>query len=337
LTITHGGNLFAIARQRGWDWREVLDLSASINPLGPAPGVRPAIEAALERISHYPGQLPGELEEAMAAQWRISPSQVMAGGGATELLHFVARAGWSGPAALVTPVWSEFHRAFPHALRVPLTEPERWPQRGLLVLNQPVNPTGEAVPVELLRRAIAGREGPVLIDESFIEFTRLESALWWTDHHPNLLVLRSLSKFHALPGLRIGALAGSKEWMERLARRREPWQVGTLAEAAALAALKDHAHAERTRDLVETERNWLLEQLSGIDGLRIAQGVANFLFAETDRPAQEICDWFLDRKIILRNCTRLPGVTGEAIRLAVRTRPENERFVEAAEECFCEG
>lgn len=337
MTITHGGNIFAVARDRGWDWRSVLDLSASINPLGPAPGVLPALEHAIERIAHYPSQRPGDLEAALAAAWRVDPSQVMAGGGATELLHFVARSGWNGPTALATPVWSEFYRVFPHALRVSLDQVETWPQRGLLVLSQPVNPTGEAIPVELLRRAIAGREGPVLIDESFIEFTRLESAVWWTDHHPNLLVLRSLSKFHALPGLRVGALVGSREWMARLERRREPWQVNALAEAAALAALADHEHATRTRDYVEAERQWLLDQLDGLDGLKLTPGAANFLFAETTRPAAEVCDWFLDRRILLRNCTGLPGVPGQAIRFAVRTRAENERFLAAAREFFCQG
>jgi len=336
LTINHGGNLFAICKERGWDWREVLDLSASINPLGPPPGVRPAVESALDRIMHYPGQMPSELEHRLARLWRVDPGMVMAGGGATELLHFVARSGWNGPTALVTPVWSEFYRAFPHALRLPMDEPERWPQRGLLVLSQPVNPTGEAVPVQVLRRAIAGREGPVLIDESFIDFTNLESAVGWCGSHPNLLVLRSLSKFYALPGLRIGALASSPEWMERLARRREPWQVSSLAEAAALAAIEDEDHAQRTREVVEMEREWLLEQLSDLPGLRFSEGSANFLYAGTNRPAGEICDWFLERKIILRNCTRLPGVQGEAIRFAVRLRAENERFVEAAKEFFCE-
>jgi threonine-phosphate decarboxylase len=335
LRITHGGNLFAICRDRGWEWRDVLDLSASINPLGPAPGVVPAIEAALDRIVHYPGDSPGELEETLAAEWQVDKSLVMAGGGATELLHFIARSGWSGPTAIVTPVWSEFYRAFPHALKVPLSDPERWPQRGLLIFSQPVNPTGEALPVEVLRRAIAGREGPVLVDESFIEFTRLESATQWCAHHPNLLVVRSLSKFYALPGLRVGAIVGSNEWMERLSRRREPWQVGTLAEVAAKAAVRDHDHAERSRELVETERRWLLEALSGLDGLTFLPGVANFLFANTDRPAKEIVDWFLDRKIILRNCTNLPGVQGEAIRFAVRTREENERFLREAKEFFC--
>lgn len=335
MVIEHGGNLFAICRERGWDWREVLDLSASINPLGPAPGVRPAIEEALERIMHYPGQTAEEMEEALGAGWGVNPANVLAGGGATELLHFVARAGWRGPVALATPVWSECYRAFPHALRLSVHEPERWPQRGLLVVSQPVNPTGEAAPEEALKRAIAGREGPVLIDETFIEFTRLPSVIHSVDAHPNVLVLRSLSKFHGLPGLRVGALVGSSEWMARLRGRREPWRVSTLAEAAARAALADHEHAERTRQLVEEERQWLLERLSALNGLRFAEGVANYLFAYTDRPAREICDWFLERKILLRNCTGLPGVHGEAIRLAVRTRPENERVVRAAEECFC--
>ncbi|MGD0578244.1 MAG: aminotransferase class I/II-fold pyridoxal phosphate-dependent enzyme, partial [Bryobacteraceae bacterium] len=235
MTITHGGNLFAISRERGWDWRDVLDLSASINPLGPPPGVRAAIEAALDRIVHYPDQTPVELESVLASAWRVSPETVMAGGGATELLHFFARAGWQGPSALVTPAASELFRAFPHALRLSLDDPERWPQRGLLVLSQPLNPTGEEISETLVRRAIASREGPVLVDESFIDFTALQSAVGWCELHPNLLVLRSLSKFYALPGLRVGALVGSPQLISRLRRRREPWTVGALADAAARA------------------------------------------------------------------------------------------------------
>ena len=335
MNITHGGNLITISRERGWDWRDVLDMSASINPLGPAPGVRPAIEAALDRIIHYPGQEPVELECALAEAWVVPADFVLAGSGATELVHFIARRGWQGPTALVTPVWSEFYRAFPHALRLILSEPETWPQRGLLVASQPVNPTGEAIPEEILRRAIAAREGPMLVDESFIDFTRLESAAKWCAGNQNLLVLRSLSKFHALPGLRIGAVVGSGEWMRKLRLRREPWKVNVLAEAAARAALEDSAHAERTRTFVEEERSWLLDQLNDMDGLRFGSCVANYIFAETDVPASQICDWFLERKIILRNCSGLPGVPGEAIRFAVRTRQENERFVEAARAFFC--
>jgi threonine-phosphate decarboxylase len=312
-------------------------LTAGINPLGPAPGVRPAIEEALDRIGYYPGPAAGELEPLLAEAWGIEPELVLAGDGATGLLHFFARAGWQGPCAIVMPAWSEIYRAFPHALRLPSTNPELWPTRGLLALSQPANPTGEPVPPELIRKAIASREGPVLIDESFIEFTGLESAVGWCQNLPNLIVVRSLSKFQALAGLRVGALVGSREWIERLRRRREPWTVNVLAGIGARAALADSAHAARTREIVNSERNWLLDQLSGLDGLRVAPGVASFLFAETDRQASEVCDWFMERKILLRNCSGMPGVGGEAIRFAVRTRPENERFAAAARELFCAG
>jgi len=110
-----------------------------------------------------------------------------------------------------------------------------------------------------------------------------------------------------------------------------PWQVGTLAEAAALAALSDRDHAARTLELVETERQWLLEQLAGLDGLRLAEGAANFLFAETDRPAREICDWFLDRRILLRNCTGLPGVDGEILREDLELLEVFNRLIKEAE------
>jgi threonine-phosphate decarboxylase len=337
LTITPGENLFAISRERDWDWRQVLDFRTGINPLGPAPGVRPAIEEALDRIGHYPGRDVGDLEALLAAAWGIAPELVLAGAGATGLLHFLARTGWQGPSAIVAPAWSELYEAFPHALRLPPDDPGRWPLRGLLALSQPANPTGEPVSPDLIRQAVAAREGPVLIDETLIEFTGLESGVAWCQDLPNLIVMRSLSKFHALPGLRVGALAGSRDWIERLRRRREPWTVNALGGVGARAALADTAHAARTRELVNAERNWLLEQLSGLEGLRVVPGVANFLFAQTDRPASSICDWFLERKILLRNCTGMPGVGGEAIRFAVRTRTENEQFVAAAREFFCAG
>jgi threonine-phosphate decarboxylase len=333
--MTHGESLFAISRERGWDWRAVLDLRASINPLGPPPGVRPAIEAALDRIAYYPGRMPLELESALASAWRVTPDMVLAGGGATELLYFFARVGWHGPAAVVTPAWPAFYRALPHALHLPLDDPQRWPQRGLLALSQPVNPTGEEIPETILRRAIAARDGLVLVDESFIDFTPLDSAVAWCADHPNLLVLRSLSNFYALPGLRVGALVGAPPSIARLRRRREPFTVGPLAEAAALAALADPEYPGQTHALIAAERGWLLEQLGAIDGWRVVPGAANFLFATTTQPAQQIVDWFLERLILLRNCTGLPGIAGEAIRFAVRTRPENERFVAAAREFFC--
>ena len=329
-------DVYELSRARGWDWREVLDLSVSINPLGPPPAVKAAVVAALDRLDQHPEQELGA-ENLLARHWHLAEGSVLLGHGVTELYYFMARAGWPGPVAAAVPTATEIHRAFPRALKVPAQEPERWPQRGLLVLTQPNNPTGTALPVEVLRRAIAMRDGPVLVDESFIEFTRLDSAIAWVADHPNLIVLRSLSKFYALPGLRVGALITGPQWMERLRRRREPGGIGALAETALGAALEDADYAERSRNLVEQEREWLAGELRDLPGLDLQEAAANFLFARLDRPASEVCDWFLERKILLKNCTGRPGIEGEAVRFGVRQHDDNSRFLAAARECFTSG
>lgn len=331
------GNLFAVARERGWDWREVLDFSSNVNPLGNPPGARDAIIGALDKITRYPETDSPELVEGLAAHWGVPGAGVLLGNGGTELLHFFGRAAWPGPVTLLTPTSAAHFSAFPKAMKVPVSEPDRWPQRGLLVLTHPNQPTGEPLPEPLLRRAVAMREGPVLIDESFIDFTNLESTARWCESHPNLLVLRSLTPFYGLPGLRVGALIAGDEWMKRLRMRREPWQVGVLAEAAALAAIRDSEFATRSRELIETERTWLAEQVAEWRGAEFSESVANYFFATIQRPAEEVCDWFLQRKILIRNYTGLPGIDGQAIGFSVRTRAENEQLAAAGKERFCDG
>jgi threonine-phosphate decarboxylase len=109
--VTHGGNLFALARQHGWDWRDVADFSASINPLGPSPRVREAIVEAMDRIAHYPEAYSCAVQHALAAHWQADPAALMMGNGATDLLHFFARSIETKRVYLAAPVFSEFHRS----------------------------------------------------------------------------------------------------------------------------------------------------------------------------------------------------------------------------------
>ncbi len=334
MEVTHGGNLFAVAEQHGWDWRDVLDFSASINPLGHAPGVRAAIEAALARIAHYPPREPQRLTEALAARWNVRPEWIMAGNGATELLHFHARVARHERVTLLAPVFSEFHRAYPSAACAPWNAPERWPTDGLLVLTQPNNPLGLSLPYSVLRQCLLTGRQPVLVDESFLEFTEEESVLRLVGSCPHLVVLRSLTKFEALPGLRVGALVSQAvpQWR----RQREPWQVSVLAEAAALAAISDQTHAARSRAFVDAERAWLSEQLAALPGVRPYPSCANFLLVTLDYSSAALATHLLSRRILVRDCTGWPGVPENAVRIAVRTRAENERLLAAWKEFPCD-
>ncbi|MDX1980726.1 MAG: aminotransferase class I/II-fold pyridoxal phosphate-dependent enzyme [Bryobacteraceae bacterium] len=319
MNLRHGGNIFAFAHANGCRWQDVADFSASINPLGPSPRVRPAILDALDRIVHYPEAEPSTLRHALAGHWNLDPDTLILGNGATDLIHFFARNIATTRVRLAAPVFSEFHRAFPSAEVVPF-DSTSWTGPGLVVVTRPANPTG-AMP------ALDACDTPLLVDESFLEFTGAPSLAGTRE---NLFVLRSLTKFHALPGLRIGALAGPAALMTQWRARREPWPVNVLAEAAVLASIADHDHAARTIAFVRREREWLTARLAEISGLHPLPSQANYMLVALDQPAAPLVENLARRRILVRDCSGWPGVGfAHAIRLAVRTREENLRLLEA--------
>lgn len=328
MKVTHGGNIFEFARRRGCDWHDVLDFSASINPLGPAPGVNRAIVNALDRIVHYPEREPTHLKESLASKWGITSDQILLGNGATELIYFLARIFSQTPVHLHVPVFSEFHRAFPRADLIHSRDPDKWPSSGVLVLTRPENPTGYMQNSSELTDWLSRTEHPVIIDESFIEFSGTHSLVGLVEQHPNLIVLRSLTKFYALPGLRIGALVASKSLVRQWQASREPWQVNVLASAAAIAALEDDHHAARSLAFIEEEREWISGQLRLLKGVSVQPSQANFLFIRLNYSAASFCEFLVPKNILVRNCAAWPGINGESIRIAIRTREENMRLLD---------
>ncbi len=335
MGLTQATNIFVIARERGWDWREILDLSVNINPLGVPPGVRPAIERVLDRIGHYPDPRPLLLVERLAQLWDLQPDHILMGNGATELIHFTARIWMGETATLAVPAYTEFLRAHPMARQVSWNDPGDWADEGLMILAQPNPYTGQLIAPDRLRQYLLRTRHPVLVDETQIEFCDEASLLPLVKQRPNLFVLRSMSNFYALPGLRIGMLAGDPANMASLRDKREPWQVNLLAKAAALAALEDADYADRSRALIREERQWIWSALKKIPAITPVCSQANFFLVYLPGGAGDLCRWFLERKVILLNCSGVAGIEGEAVRLAVRTRPENERVIGLLREYFC--
>jgi threonine-phosphate decarboxylase len=334
MSVTHGGDLFRIAGERGWDWRDVLDFSANINPLGPAPGVRQAICAAVDRVPHYPAPQCDSLRELLSEKWNVPAPLILMGNGATELLHFFARVRRPDRVTLVVPAFSEFHRAFPDAEFARWDQSERWPTSGFLAITNPNNPTGRLACADF-EDWLLGTSHPVMVDESFLDFTSAPSVLRLLPARPRLFVLRSLTKFHAIPGLRVGALVAAEEEMAALRSAREPWQVNVLAEAAALASLRDKDYEARSRCFVDRERAWLTERLAELRGVTVEPSCVNFLYARLDRDPAGLCAFLLERKILVRNCSRWIGYAQPAVRVAVRTREENTRLLDAWTEFSC--
>jgi threonine-phosphate decarboxylase len=175
----------------------------------------------------------------------------------------------------------------------------------------------------------------VFLDEDFIEFVddeKRHSLVGGIGEFRNLFVLRTFTKFYGLTGLRVGFGVGCKEIVEVLANAKMPWNVNSLAQVAAVAALADEEHAQKTREVVRVERQFLLRELAGLEGFRVFPADANYVFLDVRRSgftAAQLKEKMLRLGVLIRDCSSFQGLDAFFVRVAVRTRGENERLLAA--------
>ncbi len=348
--FAHGGNVFTIARFLGVSPEEILDFSANINPLGPAPRVREVLAGTFERIVHYPDSDCTELREALARLHGLDPAQVCVANGSTQLIYLIPRLVAGKRALVITPAFSEYARALArdcwnveqfvldsgNGFELPINRLAERIRSGfdLLVLGNPGNPSGTLYPYSTVREIIGICEAAncfLVLDEAFMDFCEEESAKHLAKKMDNVLILRSLTKFYALPGMRLGYAIGRAPTIARLAGLREPWSVNTPAQAAGLASLADAGYIAATRNFVDAEREYLRAGLIAIAGLAPYQSAANYLLAEIMQgpSAGDLAERLLDERILVRCCGNFAGLDDRFFRVAVRRREENDRLLEA--------
>jgi len=347
----HGGNVHAAARESGQRVGDLIDFSASINPLGPSAAAMRAVRAASSSIIHYPDPECVEIRKTLARRHRLSPEEFLIGNGSTELIHLLPRVLRIRRAVIVGPAFSEYAkavtahggRAFPiHAMRSegyrpPLDEAlaALAPRRAdAIFLCNPNSPTGQAVcreAIEALLRGVARRDLWVILDETFVEYCADRSVLASAHRCPRLVVLRSFTKFYALPGLRIGYLVAREPVIRRLKHELPSWSVNTLAQAGAIAALKDRHHARRSLAFIKGERHRFAKSLATIPEITVFPSAANFLLVELPpgRSGPEVTKILCRQGLLIRDCSMVPGLSRRTIRVAIRLPGQNDRLVRA--------
>jgi cobyric acid synthase CobQ/L-threonine-O-3-phosphate decarboxylase len=346
----HGGNLRLLSQAAGLTRELLLDFSANINPLGPPDWLRPLISSKVSDLIHYPDPDATELVEALAGQHRIPADQVLVGNGATELLHLLPRALGCSSLLLAVPSYADYEEPArlsglqierlqlsagngfaldPHAL-VPFLKPKQ-----LVLLGQPNNPTGRTFDADTMRGvALSHPDSLFIVDESFIGFTDTSQSLQ-QNRPDNLLILTSLTKLYAIPGLRLGYLIGAAEHIQQLKSYLPNWTVNTLAQAVGTRAVQDSDFQQRSRSLVTRQRESLVALLCSLPGLTIYPGEANFLLLRLDHPrmdARQLADLALQQGIALRVCANFAGLDQRYFRVAVRIEPEQQRLCQVLQD-----
>ena len=346
MRLKHGGELRQFAEKFGIPAREILDFSSNINPLGPPDVVKEVYEASLHELSSYPDSEALEFRREVARHFPLFPENVIAGNGAAELLDLILRFLRPKKALLIEPSFLDYRRLLniqgTEIRSVLLREKEEFRISPAEVTNalqgvevaifaQPNNPTGTQIEKATLQKFLAEarrRDIFVILDEAFVDWIPGESMSREVRDDSHFFVVRSLTKFYALPGIRIGYGLGSRKLIERLETFQVPWSCNRLAQKLGIAALRDEMFASESRDWLSKEREDFVAQLREIPSLKIYPSAANFLLIRhASHPA--LASELGKEGIYVRDLSEFPGLGSGFSRIAVRRSEENLRLVKA--------
>ncbi|MBE8965263.1 threonine-phosphate decarboxylase [Nostocales cyanobacterium LEGE 12452] len=350
----HGGNLAWAAALAGCPPDAILDFSASISPLGPPNSAIAAIKSQIGNLKHYPDPNYSELRLALSHFHQLPPEWVLPGNGSAELLTLIGRElAQLAATILITPAFGDYYRTLAaynaNVLECPLISYEqRVPSAELLVLlntqylalsthcglllNNPHNPSGKLFSRESILPYLE-QFALVVVDEAFMDFVppnEEQSLIPVVQEYPNLVVLRSLTKFYSLPGLRLGYAIAHPDCLAKWQLWRDPWPVNTLAAAAAIAALQDTEFQQQTWAWLTPARNQLFQGLAEIPGLQPQPSAANFLLVESQESTSQLQQQLLKyHQILIRDCLSFKELGDRFFRVAVREESDNQRLLTA--------
>ena len=337
----HGGNVHAFRRRM--QASGIIDFSANINPLGPPEWLRGVISRSVEDLGHYPDPECHDLVAAVAAHGGYRPSAIVAANGSTELLYLLTRLLPNRRVVIPVPAYIDYARAARLAGKpvetVPMREDDgfrldpgliaaRLRPGDLVIIGSPNNPTGAllAAPA-ILALAADFPEVDFLIDEAFLDFVPAGEAVG--GRRDNVSTLNSLTKFYAIPGLRLGFGVFPEAVAQTLREHLPPWTVNTLAQVIGARALRDREYQEQSRQACLTLRDGLARGLAGFDQIQVFAGAANYLFLRltggTD--AVRLAGALAAKGILIRRCDNYTGLDSSYARVAVRTAAENARLI----------
>lgn len=353
----HGGDLLTAQEAYGRPAEEWLDFSSNMNPWGPPDVVGQIMQEHWRDIARYPDPAVRKLREKLAQTYQVPAESILVGNGAAELIDLVVRVLQPSETVLARPSFSEYEEAVRKTggricdvilspdSRFELISTETLLQRSgnedsrWFFLGHPNNPTGRLIPHAVLDQLQASG-ARMILDEAFMDFVPDESKVSWiskaaaTEH---IVVIRSMTKFYAIPGIRLGFVVAHPALIQKLRNIQTHWSVNFLAQLIGEAVLDEKEYAAHTKSWLQAERPWLMERLQSL-GLRVLPGNVNFLLLALpdyySGDVRKLQQAIAERGIMIRDASLFQGLDASYFRIAIRLRVENERLLQCLEECL---
>lgn len=337
IRFVHGGNIHRFRR-------EMLDFSANINPLGIVSSIKKEIYRGFAQALHYPDPQAQSLTARIARYWGIEKENILVGNGSVELIYLIVGSFMPAKICIPVPSFSEYERAAVLAKSKPIfvrLKPEEQFHFNssainpcdMLIAANPNNPSGN-----ILIENSGPKAKLIVVDEAFMDFLPQERKLTFINQagvNKKIIVLRTFTKFFALPGLRLGYAVAHKDIIKKLKQNQIPWTVNSFAQIAGEKVLDQKDYISKSRLFIEKEREFLSGRLNKIKGITVFPSLANFLLLKIENKKPDSVSLqkeLVKKNVIIRDCSNFRGLNNRYIRIAVRTRKENRQLLKCLEE-----
>src|SRR5438477_1855767 len=340
--------------EREYGVHDAIKLASNENPLPPSERVQRAISAQLAQLNRYPDGGGFYLRQAVAKKIGFTQDQIVLGNGSNELIELAVRtflkpgdeAIVPHPSFVVYPmivqaaggirvvVTLKDHRLDLEAMARAIT-----PMTKLVFVANPNNPTATVVTAEEVTTFMARVPDKVIVvfDEAYFEFAQgpdFPDSLGFMKHGRKVVVLRTFSKAASLAGLRVGYAIADPDCVSLLNRIRQPFNINSLAQVAALAALEDDSHILECLRMNEAGRHFLCDEFTAM-GVKYVPSRANFILVDVGRSGTDVFQRLLKEGVIVRPMASFGMET--ALRITIGTPEENRRLVKALKKVLAEG
>lgn len=328
---------------------KVVDLSVNVNPLGMPESVKALFKENLgDLCEQYPDGKCYDLAKIIARHKQVFSKNVLCVAGVDDAVYRIVYAKNPRKALLLAPTYEDYERALVnvkceinyHVLKkennFQITETildELTADIEIFFLCNPNNPTGKVIPKDLLLMIVQHcsiNDIMIIIDESFIGF--LDEPEHFTaknliKDYKNLIIIDGFSKLYAMPGIRLGfCLSSDEAFLEQMFLAGQVWNISAISQLAGIYALNDCEYLEKTHDFIIREKRWLLKELLALEILVIGND-ANYIFFEAPFPNTR--ERLRQDNILLRDCKQFKGLANEFCRVAIKSKDENRKFIQA--------
>jgi threonine-phosphate decarboxylase len=356
--VSHGGDVWGFARKFNIPLEKVLDFSGPINFLGPSQKAVEAVKEYARLIRFYPDPDPVGLREEIASYvgQGTSSNNIILGNGSIELIYMITET-FQGKFKAVIPVpsFSEYEKAVLRVggevifVQLPFNftlEPEKVMQAitddtKIIYICNPHSPSGTLYSRQTILdlAEFCQKKGIIVsVDENYIEFSDKgndATVAGYVKKYDNLFVIRSVTKFYGMPGIRFGYAIAAENLINTLQTVRQPWSINGLAGCATLAAFNDKEFIEKTKQTIAREKIQFSKKIMEIGGLHAFPSETNFLLVKITSPkitSTELRNELGKEGLLIRDCCTFVGLDNTFFRLTVRSAEDNERLVNALKE-----